>query len=132
MLYDDDKAKEHAADFKQRLAEARRFIRDDVPELAVEVRTMIAEAKAIMDKPEKTPEDIAMLAEAEAAIKNQLLMMQEIKAVLEESFTSQGMAYYEHVKKLAAEGDREAQKILTDLQPAYQAMLRENMNNNLQ
>jgi uncharacterized lipoprotein YehR (DUF1307 family) len=132
MLYDDDKAREQAADFKQRLEEARQFAANEAQKLAADMRLMMAEVEAIRQKPQKTFEDFEMLAELQLDLKTHLQRMMEAKAIIGESLTGQSTAYYNHIKKLAAEGNEEAQKILADLQPAYQAMLQESMNNNLQ
>ncbi len=132
MLYDDDKARDAAADFKQQLDKARQFAADEAPKISATMKAMMAELEVIMQKPQKTPEDIAMLEEMETVLKTQLKRMMDAKAIIGESLTGQSTAFYNQIKKLAAEGNEEAQKIMADLQPSYQAMLRESMNNNLQ
>jgi hypothetical protein len=127
MLYSDEETRKEQNYFFEQLKAARNFAEKDAQLFMEQVKVLLDTMQSLTNQPELTEEEAALLAK----IQNNLpIILENIKAaqsVIGESLLRQSNAYYQHIKKLAEEGDAEAKKIYEDLQPYYQNMLKEQM-----
>jgi hypothetical protein len=134
MLYNDKETRENEKHFQEDLKTARSFAEDK------EAQQKITESLAIIenmllklkDKPDKTQEEIELMNDLTKKLVPILDTIQHFKNVIGHNLVRFSNAYYENVKKLAAEGNEEAKAIYEDLKPAYQEMLKAQMDENLQ
>jgi hypothetical protein len=134
MLYNDKETRETEKHFQEDLKTARSFAEDK------EAQQKITESLAIIenlmlklkDNPNKTPEDIELMNDLMKRLMPILEKIQHFKNVIGHNCLRFANAYYENVKKLAAEGNQEAKVIYENLKPGYQAMLKEQMDEHLQ
>lgn len=115
MNFDDKFTKEFEEKFQKNL-QAIRSIPPDAYQLIEENLKVISEfLEQLRKKPDKTPEDLELLASLQIKMKELFQTFQDMQLILGESLYRKSLAFYEHVKKLAKEGDKEAEKIYNDL-----------------
>jgi len=115
MNYDDELTKSFEEKFQHNL----KLIREIPPEA---VNTLKAEMLVIKDwldefkqNPNPSTEDLQLLAVMGEKFKTLHQKLEDMQLILGESLRRQAMAFYENVKRLAKEGDPEAEKIYQDL-----------------
>lgn len=115
MNFDDKFTKEFEEKFQKNL-QAIRSIPPDAYQLIEENLKVISEfLEQLRKKPDKTPEDLELLASLQIKMKELFQTFRDMQLILGESLYRKSLAFYEHVKKLAKEGDKEAEKIYNDL-----------------
>lgn len=115
MNFDDKFTKDFEEKFQKNL-QAIRSIPPDAYQLIEENLKVISEfLEQLKNQPEKTPEDFELLASFQIKMKELSQTFQDMQLILGESLYRKSLAFYEHVKKLAKEGDKEAEKIYNDL-----------------
>jgi predicted DNA-binding transcriptional regulator YafY len=127
MLYNDEETRKEQNRFLEQLKAVRSFTEKDAKLFIEQTKVLLDAMQSLANQPELTEEEAALLVEIQ---KNVPVILEKIKAaqsVLGESILRQSNAYYQHVKKLAEEGDVDAKKIYEDLHPHYQNMLKEQM-----
>jgi hypothetical protein len=134
MLYNDKETRETEKHFQEDLKTARSFAEDKeaqqrITESLVFLNDILTRLK---EKPDKTPEDIELMNDLMKRLKPILEKIQHFKNVVDHNRLRFANANYENVKKLAAEGNEEAKAIYEDLKPAYQKMMKEQMDEHLQ
>ncbi len=133
MLYDDEASKALDGKMEEWVQKVRDFVANDMPTLSELVQTKIGpELEYLAGKPDRTPEEEAILQELTEAVQLHLQTIQDMKLIMQASLAARSLALYENYKKLADEGNEKAKQIYEELRPYYLAMLQEKMDNNLQ
>jgi len=115
MNFDDKFTKDFEEKFQKNL-EAIRSITPEAHQRLKESLKVISEfLEQLKNQPDKTPEDFELLASLQIKMKELSQTFQDMQLILSESLYRKSLAFYEHVKKLAKEGDKEAEKIYNDL-----------------
>lgn len=120
MNYDDQFNKDFEEKFQKNLAAIRKMEPNTIKfleENLVNVKNVIDDFNK---KPNKSPEDLIFLGECNLRIQDILQNIQDIQLILNESLVRKARAYYENVKKLAKEGNREAERIYNDLKNDFE------------
>ena len=132
MLYNDEASRDFEKHFQQDLETARSFNEAEIKKLKDGLEKAMTAIESINAKPNKTTADLEALSELKERLNPIQENLKAITDVLGHNLLMQATAYYEHVKKLAAEGNEKAKEIYEKLKPGYQAMLKENLNNQMQ
>lgn len=115
MNFDDKFTKEFEEKFKKNL-EAIRSMPPEAHQQIKKSLDVISEfVETLKNTPEKTSEDLELLAGLQTKLKQLNEAFSDMQLILGESLHRQSLAFYENVKKLAKEGDEEAEKIYNDL-----------------
>ncbi len=130
MFYNDKETRDWEERYQETLAKTREFLTHHKEDLDEEVRIIQEDIIPILNKAEKTPEDLAYLKEMYPKIQLLLQSVSDMQFVLGESLSRQSNVFYEHVKKLAAEGNEKAKEVYEDLKPLYDAILQESISPN--
>jgi hypothetical protein len=130
MLFNDKETQDFERRFQESLVKVRKFMTTEKEMLDEKISIIIDELPKLIDKPNKTAEDLIYIDNVERQLKALMSELDEMKSVLEESLTRQSAFFYQHIKRLAKEGCNDAAKIYADLKPSYEAMLRGQMGNN--
>ncbi len=130
MLYNDEETKAFEEKFKTMLAKTREFMSSQKAVLEENLKTIIENSKSIIEKPDKTEEEIAFLQNLRQQLQPVVKALSDMQLILDESLFRQASLQYQHIKKLAEEGNEKAMKAYLDLKPHYETMLREQMNDN--
>lgn len=115
MNFDDKFTKEFEEKFEKNL-EAIRSMPPEAYQQINESLNVISEfVDTLKSNPEKTSADLELLASLQIKLKLLSETFSDMKLILGESIYRKSLAFYEHVKKLAKEGDKEAEKIYNNL-----------------
>lgn len=120
MNFDDKFTKDFEEKFQKHLQAVRAISPKAFEQIKVKLQIVFEFLEDFKNKPNKTPEDFENLAAITSRLKPLLQDFSDMKLVLGESLTRQSTAYFENVKKLAKEGDKEAEKIYLDLKPYFE------------
>ncbi len=123
MLYNDDETRKNEEKFQQDLILLRSITEEDNKKVHANILVLQEEVNRLAAKEELTAEEIEILARITSTVKTTLENINRLKSISEESIERQANAYYQHVKKLAEEGNEEARKVYEQLRPSYQASL---------
>lgn len=115
MNFDDKFTKDFEEQFQKHLQAVRAISPEDFEKIKQNLQIVFKVLEDFKNKPDKTPEDFEQLAAITSRLKPLLQNIEDINLILGESLNRQSIAYYENVKKLAKEGDKEAEKIYLDL-----------------
>lgn len=132
MLYDDEASKAMDGKMEEWVQKARDFVANDMPVLSEQLQKIAPELEYLAAKPDRTPEEEAILQELTEAVQLHLQTIQEMKRIMQASLTARSVALYENYKKLAEEGNEKAKEIYEELRPHYLAMLQEKLDSNRQ
>ncbi len=120
MNFDDKFTK----DFEEKFQKNLKAIREIPPEAhqIIEQNLLIVSGflEDLKNKEDKTPEDFELLASFNLQLKEILQQMEDMKLILGESLYRQSRAYFENVKKLAKEGNKEAERIYNNLKTDFE------------
>ncbi len=130
MLYNDDEIREDEKRFQENLKAVRSLTEKEKQILTEQMDKLLDGLQLLTSKPNLTEAEMAMLEKLKEKIPPIAEKINAMKATLDESVIRQSNAYYQHIKKLAEEGNEDAKKIYEDLKPAYQAMLKEQLGEN--
>jgi hypothetical protein len=115
MNFDDKFTKELEEKFEKNL-EAIRGMPPEAYQQINESLNVISEfVDTLKNNPEKTSADLELLASLQIKLKLLSATFSDMQLILGESIYRKSLAFYEHVKKLAKEGDKEAEKIYNNL-----------------
>ena len=115
MNFDDKFTKDFEEKFQKNLQTIRGISPESFEMIKQNLQIVFEFLEDFKNKPDKTPEDFEQLAAITSRLKPLLQNFVDIELILGESLNRQSIAYYEHVKKLAKEGNKEAEKIYLDL-----------------
>lgn len=115
MNFDDKFTKDFEEKFQKHLQAVRGISPEAFDQIKEKLQIVFELLEDFNNKPNKTPEDFKQLADINTRLKPILQDFADMELVLGEILTRQSIAYYENVKKLAKEGDKEAEKIYLDL-----------------
>ena len=120
MNYDDQFNKDFEEKFQKNLAAIRKMDPSTMKileENLIKVKTFIDDFK---ETPNKSPEDLEFLAKCILSFQDISQKVQDMQLILNESLYRQSRAYYEHIKKLAKEGNKDAEEIYEDLKTHFE------------
>ena len=124
MPYDDQSTK----NFEQKYREWLKQIRKLTPEKMDEINKLLLDLEkgvnVLRNKKHRTREENETLKKVFVRIKDVKKTMEDMQLVLGQKMVRNALAFYQSVKKKAAEGDERAKKILKDLEPEYKKMLK--------
>jgi len=123
MVYDDEITRQAEADFQEKLVAARAFAQNEMPRIHEAVVGLMEHMDAILEKPEPTPEDLALIEETEALLHGTLETVHYMKNIIGRNLIRMSTALYEGFRLEGANGNEKAQAIYEKLRPSYQAML---------
>lgn len=115
MNFDDKYTKESEETFQKYLKEVRSIPPEAFKEIKKSQLVILEFLEKLKNKPDKSQEDFDLIAQLHEGLKELLQKMEDIKLILDISLYRQSLAFYENVKKLAKEGDKEAERIYNEL-----------------
>jgi len=115
MNFDDKYTKDSEETFQKYLKEVRSFTPENYKIIEENLIIITEYVERIRNIPDKSPEDLEQIISLEVQLKGFVQKIDDMKLILSVSLYRQSLAYYEHVKKLAKEGNKEAEKIYNDL-----------------
>ena len=115
MNFDDKYTKESEEAFQKHLKEVRSIPPETYKIIEENLIIVVAQVEKLKSIPNKSPEDLLLLAKFETRVKDITQKLNDIKLILDVSIYRHSLAYFENVKKLAKEGDKEAEKIYNEL-----------------
>lgn len=120
MNFDDKFTKQFEEKFQKNL-EAIRSIPPETHQIIEDNLKIIYEfIEKLKSKPDKSPEDFELLASLHIKLKELYQSFEDMKLILGESLYRKSVAFYEHVKKLAKDGDKEAEKVYNNLKTNFE------------
>lgn len=120
MNYDDQFSKDFEEKFQKNLAAIRKMEPNTIKFLEENLVNVKKNIDDFNKKPNKSPEDLVFLSECNVRIQDILQNIQDIQLILGESLNRKARAYFEHIKKLAKEGNKDAEKIYNDLKTHFE------------
>lgn len=126
MNFDDPFTRDFEEKFKTNLHAIRAMKPSNFQEIKENISAVSELLNYLNNNPEKSEENLELLSELNAVMKEMLQKFEDMKLILDESLYRKSRAYFEHVKKLAKEGDKEAEKIYNDLKIHFE---NQNLNN---
>lgn len=84
----------------------------------------------LTQKKRRSPEEEEQLKETTALIIKLKQYVEDARLVLNDKLYRQTVAFYFHVKNLAEQGDKEAEKLYHELKPLYNVDLLDDLNDN--
>ncbi len=120
MNFDDKYTKESEEKFLKYLKQVRKINPDDLKTAEEQLLSLSDLLNEIQSKPDKTPDDIELLANLGLQLKEISQHLDDIKMILDVTLSRKARAFYENVKKLAKEGDKNAEKIYNDLKEDFE------------
>jgi hypothetical protein len=130
MLYNDEETRKDEELFQEHLKKARSLTKEDMDKLMLHMGTLAQAALKLKAQPSLTEEEAALLQRIKTMLQETTKNITDAKLVIGESTKRQAYAYYQHIKKLAEEGNTDAIKVYEQLKPDYQASLRSDMGDN--
>ena len=115
MNFDDEFTRDFEEKFQKNLAQVRKISDEQILAIRESILTIIEFLEDFKKMREKSPEDIEFAAKVNAEFLIHMQKIEDINLIIGESLNRKARAYYEHVKKLAKEGNEEAKKIYDDL-----------------
>lgn len=120
MNFDDKFRKDYEEQFQKQLQAIRGIPSEDFEKIKQSLLFVCKVLEDFKNKPNKTPEDFEQLDAIISRLTPLLQNIEDINLILGESLNRQSIAYYENVKKLAKEGNKEAEKIYLDLKNYFE------------
>lgn len=117
MNYDDKFTKGFEEKFQKNLAAVRAMKPEDYENIQKNVNILNELLGDFIDKPDKTPQEIEFVAEIKQRMMGLLEKIGDIQIILDENLYRKSRAQYEYLKKLAKEGNKEAEKLYLELKP---------------
>ena len=117
MNYDDDFTRGFEEMFQKHLKTVRNFSKESQQKVEENLIKICDFVEEFVDNPNKSADEIELFEKIKLQIPIIKQSIEDMKMILNESLYRQSMAYYENVKKLAKEGNKEAEKIYLDLKP---------------
>ncbi|SHK05535.1 hypothetical protein [Epilithonimonas mollis] len=102
------------------MKQVRKINPDDLKTAEEQLLSLSDLLNEIKSKPDKTPDDIELLANLGLQLKEISQHLDDIKMILDVTLSRKARAFYENVKKLAKEGDKNAEKIYNDLKEDFE------------
>ncbi|MDP9956748.1 hypothetical protein J2X97_002407 [Epilithonimonas hungarica] len=115
MNFDDKFTKQ----FEEKLEKNLKLIRSMPPEVLLTVKENLlnidSAIEQIKSNPNKSDEDLKILKDLENDLPALKQQIEDMQLILMESLYRKSLVYFENVKRLAKEGNKEAEKIYNDL-----------------
>ena len=115
MNFDDEFTKDFEEKFQKSLGQIRKIGHENILAVKENILKVTEFLEDFKKMPEKSPQDIEFVAKITADLLVLIQKLEDVKLILGENLNRKARAYYEHVKKLAGEGNEEAKKIYDDL-----------------
>ncbi|WP_379968675.1 hypothetical protein [Epilithonimonas sp. UC225_85] len=115
MNFDDKFTKEFEEKFQKNLKGIRSMTPEEHQKIKESLEVIYEFAYNLKNKPDKSPEELEMLAGITIKLEKLSQTFRDMQLILGESLYRQSLAFYEHVKKLAKEGNKEAEIVYNDL-----------------
>ena len=115
MNFDDEFTRDFEEKFQKNLAQIRKIGEKEMLIIKENISIVSEFLEDFKKMPEKSPEDIEFAAKITIDFLALTQKLEDAKLILDESLNRKARAYFEHVKKLALEGNEEAKKIYDDL-----------------
>lgn len=119
MNFDDEFTRDFEEKFQKNLAEIRKISDEEMLAIKENIFKVTKFIEDFSKMPEKSPEDIEFVAKIAIDLLVLTQKLEDAKLILGESLNRKARAYYEHVKKLAEEGNEGAKKIYDDLKTHF-------------
>ena len=117
MNYDDKFTREFEEKFQKSLKKIRNFSREDRQKMEEDIKMLNNFVEELIDKPDKSPDEIELLAKLQLELPKLIQILEDHQLILDESLYRKSRAQYEYLKKLAKEGNKEAEKLYLELKP---------------
>ena len=117
MNYDDKFTRDFEEKFQKSLKKIRNFSKEDRQKVEENIMLLSNIIEEIVDKPDKSPDEIELLAKLQLELPKLIQILEDQQLILDESLYRKSRAQYEHLKKLAKEGNKEAEKLYLELKP---------------
>ena len=117
MNYDDQFTREFEEKFQKNLKKIRNFSKEDRQKVEENIMMLSDIIEELIAKPDKSKDEIELLTKLQFELPKLIQILEDSKMILDESLYRQSRAQYEHLKKLAKEGNKEAEKIYLELKP---------------
>lgn len=130
MFYNDDATRKSEERFRELLEEARNLSESNLQKVKDALITLTPYVNKLSAIKNPTPEEKEMLYTLQDGLKKLTEELDIRRSILFEHLYRQSITYYNHIKKLAAEGNEDARKIYEDLKVSYQATLNDNLGKN--
>ena len=117
MNYDDKFTQDFEEKFQKNIKKIRNFSKEDQQKLEENIMFLSDIIKEIGDKPEKSPDDMELLAKLQLELPKLIQILEDQQLIIDESLYRKSRAQYEYLKKLAKEGNKEAEKLYLELKP---------------
>lgn len=114
-FYDDFDMKKSAEDYAQRVKMLDKFKQEDLAKVVHQTEVLLPYSERLAALPERNEEEEKLLTDLLTTLKKTHKATLAVRMVLEERLLIKSLVYYDHIKKLATEGNAEAQKIFEDL-----------------
>lgn len=121
MNFDDPFTRDSEEKFQKNLESVRGASPEAFEKIEQNLRLVFEFLEDLKNKPDKTPQDFDNLKTVSSGLKPLSQKLSDMKLILDESLYRKSKAYYEHVKKLAKEGNKEAEKIYLDLKDDFES-----------
>jgi len=129
MNFDDQQTKDFEKKFNEWNSKENLTL-EDVEKLKKGIEDITEPLSRLVEKPDKTEEEIQFLARIKPVLFSLSEKLQDAMILHGERAFRTSMKYYEHVKKLAAEGNEEAKKVFEEMDVLYKKMLAEQASEN--
>ena len=130
MNYNDKESKQ----FEEKYEQWVKALGNLTPEKMAKINEAITELEKLVsnlkNKPDKTEEDLKFMQSIKSRMKEIAERMTDAQLILGEKLFRNSMKFYEHFKKLSAEGNKEAQQAFEKLDANYKKMLESQINKN--
>lgn len=130
MAFDDEETQKAEERFQELLNSVRAFAKENQDSLKNNLTILLEAVERLTSKKELTKNEMEMLADIRKGMPVVIEQLRIMQGILQENLFRKSAMYYEHVKKLALEGNEDARKIYEDLKITYQAALKNNISEN--
>lgn len=120
MNFDDMFTKDLEEKFQKNLQAVRGISPEAFEQIKQNIQIVFEFLEDFKNKPDKTAEDFKELAAITSSLQSLFRDFVDIEMILGENLRRQSTAYFENVKKLAKDGDKEAEKIYLDLKAYFE------------
>ena len=125
MPYDDEQTKEFEKNFKQWTEQLKHFTPEEKEKIDAAIDALEKAIDTFKGRKSLTSKEEEFLTQAAKRLLALQQKMSDTMLVLGTKMFRNANKIYQHIKKKADEGDEHAIKALKDIEPSYQAMLRE-------
>ena len=115
MNFDDEFTRDFEEKFQKNLKKIRKIGDKEISSMEENILIVTELLEDFKKIPEKSPEDLEFVAQTNDDLLRLCQKLEDIMRIIRESLNRKGRAYFEHVKKLAEDGNEEAKKVYDEL-----------------